>query len=1108
MKRTEKILKMLLGDIRNYWSLGMFLVIAFFTAGFDVNCGGGVLPPAGGTIDPRFYQPGIGTNGTIYAVAEARTGMIFVGGDFTMAGSEVAHNIAVYDPEENKFHAVKNLGVNGPVRALAVSENDLFVGGEFTESADGERGLNNIARYVIHTEDSNEERWFQLTANGVDQVVNALVVFNNKLFVGGGVSDGSPGHGGVVMNGLAIYDFSGSGVWLPIANSGLNGDVYALALFGNGVIAGGNFTAPKTGGGVNTTRRIARFNLLPDNTSAWLPLVNSSGATGLNNTVRSLKISGDIYIGGDFTSTEGAGTPIPFKHIARYSPFGSQPGWQSAFPNDGLNGSVYSIALSGNKMYVGGSFDSSGDNNFSLPHIALFNMDMSGGGTWEATEGGGLNGDVYALAFSGNNLVYVGGRFTEATIASSPFTFYGFVGYNLISSPPNPNTKNASTEVVTTGFNPLGLHNGKALNNTISGLAADANGNIYAGGGFTTTSDDTVTGLNNIGRYDPATSTWTPLANGGLNGSVSSVAVDGNTLYVGGSFTRTADNTVILNRIARYDLTTNTWSAMPGNGLNGNGVSGVAISGSNLFVTGDFSRTTTSSVINLNRIARFNTSTNVWSPLTDNGLNGTVVSLAVAGNDLFAGGFFSQTFGGATTNLNFIARYNIATNTWSPLTGNGLNDSVKLSIFGDSLYMRGNFTQTFDGSIMLNKRAYYNTSTSTWSPVTGAQNDLDRAILANVMLRVGNELYIAGSFSEMGDAPAQYLTRIYLQKWNVPAANSDWFNDANWATGTAPTTNSNAVIPAGAGNINIASANVVMNDLNVNGGTLNIAAGRTLTINGILSLNGGTITGSGTVAITNCLPDGIMGGERVVYIQTTLVRCVNSTDPFVFPVGTANGYAPVIVRDIVGSGNVSVKANQGAYSNAATGLPVNRLTRWWQIENPGGGVTSSNVIFGYNDAEILGVESGYRAYRISGGNANLVSSTVNVYSNRVTATGVTGFSDWTLAQGVSTAAAVSVTGRVLTAEGRGITNAVMTITDQNGNQRTVLTGRFGTFRFDGLTAGETYVLSVRSRRFSFERPTQIISLVDNLDNVDFVALPPQVRSKALKVSFGKIRSVH
>ena len=82
---------------------------------------------------------------------------------------------------------------------------------------------------------------------------------------------------------------------------------------------------------------------------------------------------------------------------------------------------------------------------------------------------------------------------------------------------------------------------------------------------------------------------------------------------------------------------------------------------------------------------------------------------------------------------------------------------------------------------------------------------------------------------------------------------------------------------------------------------------------------------------------------------------------------------------------------------------------------------------------------------------------------------------------------VSVSGRVLTSEGRGVTNAVVSLIEANGNVRNVLTGRWGYFNFSNVEDGQTVVVSVRSRRFSFSQSTHVISLTDNVADLNFVA---------------------
>lgn len=88
-----------------------------------------------------------------------------------------------------------------------------------------------------------------------------------------------------------------------------------------------------------------------------------------------------------------------------------------------------------------------------------------------------------------------------------------------------------------------------------------------------------------------------------------------------------------------------------------------------------------------------------------------------------------------------------------------------------------------------------------------------------------------------------------------------------------------------------------------------------------------------------------------------------------------------------------------------------------------------------------------------------------------------------------TAATVSITGRAVTAEGRGIRNAVLTLTNSSGESRTAITGPKGNYTFADVPAGETYVISIRSRRFQFANPTQVITLADDLNDLDFAALP-------------------
>lgn len=84
-----------------------------------------------------------------------------------------------------------------------------------------------------------------------------------------------------------------------------------------------------------------------------------------------------------------------------------------------------------------------------------------------------------------------------------------------------------------------------------------------------------------------------------------------------------------------------------------------------------------------------------------------------------------------------------------------------------------------------------------------------------------------------------------------------------------------------------------------------------------------------------------------------------------------------------------------------------------------------------------------------------------------------------------TAAAVSVSGKIFTSDGRGLANSRVILTDSQGNSRSVSTGSFGYYRFNDVASGQIYVISVVSKRFTFA--PQVISLSDEITELNFMA---------------------
>ena len=89
---------------------------------------------------------------------------------------------------------------------------------------------------------------------------------------------------------------------------------------------------------------------------------------------------------------------------------------------------------------------------------------------------------------------------------------------------------------------------------------------------------------------------------------------------------------------------------------------------------------------------------------------------------------------------------------------------------------------------------------------------------------------------------------------------------------------------------------------------------------------------------------------------------------------------------------------------------------------------------------------------------------------------------------VATAASVSISGQVLEQNGRGISGAIVRLTDMNGEVLTVRTNTFGYFRFPEIAAGQTYVFSAQHKAHSFD--SQVINILEDLQDLTITANNP------------------
>ena len=115
-----------------------------------------------------------------------------------------------------------------------------------------------------------------------------------------------------------------------------------------------------------------------------------------------------------------------------------------------------------------------------------------------------------------------------------------------------------------------------------------------------------------------------------------------------------------------------------------------------------------------------------------------------------------------------------------------------------------------------------------------------------------------------------------------------------------------------------------------------------------------------------------------------------------------------------------------------------------------------------------------------------ITATGGIYNFAVTATdGVnSNITNYRVQFLAPTAAGVSIAGRVLNGK-RGLANAIVVLTKSDGTRLSTRTGSFGYYRFDEIAAGQTVIVEIISKRFSFA--PQVVNVNDNVADLDFIA---------------------
>lgn len=284
--------------------------------------------------------------------------------------------------------------------------------------------------------------------------------------------------------------------------------------------------------------------------------------------------------------------------------------------------------------------------------------------------------------------------------------------------------------------------------------------------------------------------------------------------------------------------------------------------------------------------------------------------------------------------------------------------------------------------------------------------------------------------------------------------------------------------------------------INKSSGTLFIAQDTTVDTlflqNGTITTNANTLTPSNISRTTGY----VIGNLKYIFTAPTSQ---------VFHVGTPTGYSPVTANvtavNLVQGAEDSLKI-QAIDGTAPSTPPLpnsTTLDRYWEISESGD--VTADLTFTYLETDVDGGEAAYNLIRAWPGVGPLSfpnvgpcpgagTPCVDTAANTIFMGGVVHFADfWTAgAPTAPTASTATISGRVLTSNGRGVPRAVITLTNSDGEIRTTISNPFGYYRFEGVPSGQTYIAGIRHKSFQFSEPSRVIFVGDDLSDLDFVAI--------------------
>jgi hypothetical protein len=702
---------------------------------------------------------------------------IYIGGTFSSFQGHEVNKLAKLNKKtcqlDTTFNGDSIKGFNGDVLTLALKDNSIFVGGNFTAYRGIANSANYIAKLDINT-GSIDTNFSPIgpSANGFNSRVNKLIVHGSNVFIGGtftaykGITNSANNLAKLNVNTGAIdIVFSPTGATTNGFNGGFWG-VNALAISDNSIYVGGGFSAYK--GIANSARNFAKLDITTGEIDTLFSPVGAN-LNGFNHIVYAIVThENSVYVGGMFSMYKN--TSYSAQLIAKldkntgtidltFNPVGEKSnGFNNKFGF--ASALIYSLNISNNSLLVGGFFTNYKTqvgitNSFAKLNLNSGELDLS----FKPSESSviGFNGTVKTI-FTDNGKIYVGGDFNS----------YGGHLANSIAK------FNLTTWEIDTTFSPP---NNNGFNGLVNSIVVSDNA-VYVGGYFNSykevpDSSNLIAKLDKVnGTIDTAFSPPGPTSNG-FNSTVMALYLSGNNLFVGGYFSAYKGSPNSANMLAKLNALTgelDTLFSPVGVGANGfstfDSVTSIVGDGTNIYVAGDFSsyRGVTDSA---KGIAKINITTGqidtIFNPPANNGFDGATETLHIDGSYLYVGGSFSA-YRGTMGIIKNLARLNLTdgaldTSFKTNNAGIGFDGAINsITTSTGFVYVGGNFTSyngTANSSVFLAK--LYDTDASidiTFNSTTDGYNGFNSGV--NSLTIIDTILYAGGSFTTYKDSSAAY----------------------------------------------------------------------------------------------------------------------------------------------------------------------------------------------------------------------------------------------------------------------------------------------------------------------------------------------------------------